>query len=187
MMLQDSCSLFFFFLLLLWSCIVLDIVTTTHHAVVDLPCMFPGWKRYFKLKRETVSFFFPQWCTLKALWAKSPCPLVILLVGPSVQCTQSKLKLLRRWLLAVTWSTGYCVDLTFHVMTANWFFFFDITTGAKRHQTTAAGDPEQNRKGAVGLQLHAFVSQVPHVLFRFPNKVFCSSVVHSSSRGGGVG
>lgn len=33
-------------------------------------------------------------------------------------------------------------------------------TGAKRHQTTAAGGPEQDRKGAVWLHLHVF-----HFLF----------------------
>lgn len=39
-----------------------------------------------------------QWCTLKALWVKLPCPHVTLLVVPSVRFMQSKLKVHLRWL-----------------------------------------------------------------------------------------
>lgn len=120
---------------------------------------------------------FSQWFILKGLWVKLPCPHVFLLAGPLVPCTQSKLRVLRRWPLE---ATDDCVKRPFSAHLTGLSLFF--TTGAKRHQTTAAGGPQQNRKGAMWRHLHAF-----SFTLWCPNKVLCSSVVHGSTGGGGEG
>lgn len=158
------------------SCCLLTWCTDTP-ALVDVPRVFRLNERLNSKKKRV--WFVSQWCTLKALWVKSPCPLVILLVGLLVQCTQSHLRVLRRWPPPLT----HCIDdcLTITSLPTSLFFLRQEQKDTRQQRLEVLSKIEKVQCGWIGSSF-----TVSSTLW-FPNKTFCSSVVRSSSGGGGEG